>query len=186
MATKPGRAYRPCGWPRAIRSSWRTPTGNPANPFFLGPLAALHLFLRPARRCCAGRRWPAGWPHSQSISGFAAGCSAGEPRGSRHCCLAVLPLNIAYCRFAWDASQSLLATLLVAYLAARTGAGGRSAAASLVPPLLAFGAAIWVHPTNVFAGCLLGAADRLLLPGGAPDHLEPAAGEPRRGGSSEC
>ena len=69
--------------------------------------------------------------------------------------LAVLPINIAYSRFAWDASQSLAATLPVIYCA--LGAVryadrfGRWIAASM----LALAIAVWVHPTNVFAGAAI-------------------------------
>ncbi len=41
--------------------AWRTPTGNPVNPFYLGPLTALHCWLAPTRWCCDCRRWPAAW-----------------------------------------------------------------------------------------------------------------------------
>src|SRR5262249_37814883 len=68
--------------------------------------------------------------------------------------LALLPVNIAYSRFAWDASHSLLATLPVLYLPLL---GARRADPRLIciPALLAYAAAILVHPTNVFAAPLL-------------------------------
>jgi Dolichyl-phosphate-mannose-protein mannosyltransferase len=86
--------------------------------------------------------------------------------------LAVLPIAIAYSRFAWDASQTILATLLVLYFglatverevappAGRPGNDKYRLRASRTPPdwlpaLVAFGIAIWIHPTNVFALWLL-------------------------------
>jgi hypothetical protein len=135
--------------------SCRTPTGNPVNPFYLGPLAALHLFLAPST---AVLRIPA------LVSGLAALVVnfwlSRRVLGSTVAwvstlLLAVLPLNIAYSRFAWDASQSVLATTLLLYLALRLVPIGDRPRASLLPPFLAYAAAIWVHPTNVFAGWLL-------------------------------
>ncbi len=76
--------------------------------------------------------------------------------------LAILPLNIAYSRFAWDASQTVLAVTLLMYFGldctASCLAGGGDQGRprrSLLPPMLAWVAAIWVHPTNLFAGWLL-------------------------------
>jgi hypothetical protein len=135
--------------------SWRTPTGNPVNPFYLGPLAALHLWLAPS---IAVLRLPA------LFSGLAAlGINFWLCRrvfGTRVACLstlllAVLPLNIAYSRFGWDASQTLLATTFVLYLGLELVPGDRAARRSLLRPALAFGAAILVHPTNVFTLWLL-------------------------------
>ncbi len=135
--------------------AWRTPTGNPANPFYLGPLAALHLWLGPSTTVL---RIPA------LVSGLAALAAnfllCRRTFGSTAAwvsslILAVLPLNIAYSRFAWDASQTLLAVTLLVYAGlACTLAPGRPRG-SLVPALLAYAAAIWVHPTNLFAGWLV-------------------------------
>ncbi len=133
---------------------WRTPTGNPVNPFFLGPLAVLHWLAAPSVTVL---RLPA------LLSGLAAlavnfllcrrvfgRCVAWVST----LLLAVLPLNIAYSRFAWDASQTVLATTLLLFFSLRLVAPG-AASRWLLPPLLAYGATIWIHPTNAFAGCLL-------------------------------
>jgi hypothetical protein len=128
----------------------RTPTGNPLNPFMIVPQVLLHEFAPPT---FALLRTPA------LVSGLLAlllnfalchrvfGWPVAWLTTLIH---AVLPINIAYSRFAWDASQSLLFTLPVVYagvLAIRepaqrrrwAGIGGVFLAASTL-----------VHPTNVF------------------------------------
>ncbi|MGD9644121.1 MAG: ArnT family glycosyltransferase [Pirellulales bacterium] len=135
--------------------SWRTPTGNPINPFFFLPQVALHAML------------PASVVLLRSvavISGLAALpvnyilCRRAFDRSTAivsTVLLALLPVNIAYSRFAWDASQSLLATLFVVYLPlARLRAGdGRSLLSGAA--VLACVAAVVIHPTNVFAAVFL-------------------------------
>ena len=135
--------------------SLRTPTGNPVNPFYLGPLALLHLFLTPSITVL---RIPA------LVSGLAVlavnfflcrRVFGSTVAGVSTLLLAVLPLNIAYSRFAWDASQTVLATTLVLYLGLQLVPRGDGSRRSLLPPLLVYAAAVWIHPTNVFAGWLL-------------------------------
>ena len=151
--------------------AWRTPTGNPVNPFLLLPVAALHWVFGPSvvvLRVMA------------LISGVAALganfwlCRRVFDRRSAlisTAVLAVLPIAIAYSRFAWDASQTLLATVLVLYFglsaverkvaaASEPGKNKHPLPANQIPPdwlpaLVAFGVAIWIHPTNVFALWLL-------------------------------
>ena len=129
---------------------WRTPNGNPINPFFFLPALALHAI----------------WPPSIVLlhlvplaSGLAALAlnywlcrRAFDERTAvvSTCLLAVLPIDIAYSRFAWDASQTLLVTLPLVYLplieVRRRGERARlslGAVGVLVAALL-------VHPTNVF------------------------------------
>ena len=69
--------------------------------------------------------------------------------------LAVLPIDIAYSRFAWDASQSLLATVLVMYLPLVWFHKQRGPRSLPLAAIVAFVAAVLVHPTNVFAAPLL-------------------------------
>ncbi len=131
--------------------TWKTPTDNWLNPFFLGPMVLVHLISEPS---FTALRLPA------LISGIMA-LMLNYWLARRACgstvsivstlILAVLPINIAYCRFAWDASQSLLFTLPVIY----------GPLLAIVEPAqrlrwsrLAFGfalLAIVVHPTNIFA-----------------------------------
>ena len=87
-----------------------------------------------------------------------------------------MPIAIAYSRFAWDSSQTILAMVLVLYFALATvdaiaPAGqadkmldaGRPAPPDWLPALLAFGVAVWIHPTNVFARVAVGGAGGLPL-----------------------
>ena len=152
--------------------AWRTPTGNPVNLCLLLPVAALHLVFGPS---VAVLRMMA------LVSGVAALganfwlCRRIFDRRSAlvsTTVLAVLPIAIAYSRFAWDASQTLLATVLVLYFAlsnvdrevgrgaGKLGKNKNRLPANPVPPdwlpaLVAFGIAIWIHPTNIFALWLL-------------------------------
>ncbi len=129
--------------------AWRTPTGNPINPFFFLPTLLLAGWFPPS---VALLRLPA------LISGLAAlvanawycrRCFDGPTALATTLALAVLPTNLAYSRFGWDASQSLLATVLVTYASvdwARQPLQWRRAAWSITCLL----AACWVHPTNIF------------------------------------
>ena len=127
---------------------WHTPTGNFVNPLFFGPLVLLHLWLPPGFGLL--RVVPL-------VSGVAALvvnyllCSRTFDKRTAlisTAILAVLPVNIAYSRFAWDASQSLLVTLFVVYLPLLAVNDPRR---SIVPSLVALAAAVIVHPTNLFA-----------------------------------
>ena len=99
-------------------SSWVTPTGNMLNPFYFGPLLFLHSLFGPSFTIL---RVPA------VVSGLAAlvanvACCR-KLFGERTAListmvLAVLPVNIAYSRFGWDTSQTLLATVFLLYACA--------------------------------------------------------------------
>lgn len=137
-------------WLRGQPMDWRTPTGNLLNPFFFLPLSALHAWFAPS---IALLRVPA------LLSGVVA-CALNYFLRRRQfdqqtalvstVLLAILPINLAYSRFAWDASQSLLATVLVLYAACC-----RPAWRGLAAGLVALAAAVIVHPTNVFAAPLI-------------------------------
>ncbi len=134
---------------------WHTPTGNPLNPLLIGPLAMLHVGLPPSIVLL----------RSVALAGGLAalginwlGCRWVFDRRTAAIstvALAILPIDIAYSRFAWDASQSLAATLPVVYLALAAvrfpDRFGRWIAASL----LALAVAFWVHPTNILAGAAI-------------------------------
>jgi hypothetical protein len=136
-------------------ASWHTPTGNPINPLFVGPLAILHLWLPPS----------IGLLRSVALaSGLAAlvinwlCCRWVFDRRTATIStvlLAILPINIAYSRFGWDTSQSLAATLPAVYFALAAvrfpGHFGRWLGASILALIMAF----WVHPTNSFAGAAI-------------------------------
>lgn len=132
---------------------WFTPTGNLLNPFFSGIQVLLHSLFPPSLLLL---RLPA------VISGLAALLvnfalcrrvfDQRTAVGST-LILAVLPVNIAYSRFGWDASQTLLATLPVMYCA--LGAlDARRPSRWMSCSALALGASLIVHPTNIFISVL--------------------------------
>ncbi len=142
-------------WLHGESISWWTPTGNPLNWFYFVPIVALHAVAPPS---FALLRLPA------LISGLLAlPINYGLCRRTFDTrtavistwLLALMPIDIAYSRFGWDASQSMLATLLVMYLALIHFR--RRQVTSMIPTaaVLALVVAIWVHPTNVFAAPLL-------------------------------
>lgn len=137
--------------------SWRTPTGNPLNPFYFLPLVALHA-LWPAS--FALLRLPAA---ASGVAALAANywlCGRTIDRRTAvvsTLLLAVLPVNIAYSRFGWDASQTLLASVLVIYPAI-AAARDPSRRAALLWSAIALAAALLVHPTNVFLAPFPGVA----------------------------
>ncbi len=135
--------------------AWRTPTGNPVNVFFLLPLAALHAVFPPSFVLLRSVALASGvaalvanyWLCRRVFDLPTAIVST--------LLLAVLPINVAYSRFAWDASQSLLATLPVLYLPLWVLRGSRRPRLLSVAAVMALLAAVWVHPTNVFAAPLV-------------------------------
>jgi len=137
---------------------WQTPTGNPINPLFLGPLALLHLWFSPS--ICLLR--------SVALVGGLAALVINwllcrwvfdrRTAAISTLLLAVLPINIAYSRFAWDASQSLAVTLPVVYLALAAVRFPERFGRWIAAALLAQAIALWVHPTNVFAGAVVAVA----------------------------
>ena len=135
--------------------SWRTPTGNPVNVFFLLPLVALHAVFAPSFALLRSVAVVSGllalvanyWLCRRAFDQRTALVST--------VLLAILPVNIAYSRFAWDASQSLLATVLVLYLPLIWLRRGRSLFSFPVAAMVALAAALVVHPTNIFAAPLV-------------------------------
>lgn len=139
--------------------SWRTPTGNLINPFFLGLVVAAHAFGGPDIGLLRSAAVVSGlgalvanyWLCGRTLDRRTALVST--------TLLAILPTNIAYSRFAWDASQSLLATLIVMYVSLQAAeASGLRCRRLIAVGFLALGAAVWVHPTNVFIAPMLGTA----------------------------
>jgi hypothetical protein len=135
--------------------SARTPTGNPLNPFFMLPQVLLHARAEPS---FALLRVPA----------LASGLLAlmlnfylcRRAFGARLAWLttlihAVLPINIAYSRFAWDASQSLLFTLPVIYAGVLAHREPTRRQRWTMFGLFSLAAAVVVHPTNLFVSPFL-------------------------------
>ena len=96
--------------------SGRTPTGNWLNPFFFAPLVALHALAEPSFELLRITPFASGL--LALVVNFFLCRRAFDLRTATisTVVLAVLPINIAYSRFAWDASQSLLFTLPVVYV----------------------------------------------------------------------
>ena len=133
----------------------RTPTGNALNPFFFAPQVLVHRFIDPS---FTALRIPA------LASGLAALllnfwlCTrAFGPRLAWTTTLihAVLPTNIAYSRFAWDASQSLLFTLPVMYAGVLAQREPHNRQRWSWIGLFSVAAAVIVHPCNLFVAPFL-------------------------------
>jgi hypothetical protein len=135
--------------------TWLTPTGNPLNLFYFLPLVALHYVLPPS--VVLLRVVPLVSGTAALAVNYVLCRGAFDVRTARvsTLILALLPLNIAYSRFGWDASQSLLATLLVMYLPLMRLRASEGRAALNAGAAFAAAAAILVHPTNLFALVLL-------------------------------
>jgi hypothetical protein len=135
--------------------SWRTPTNNLLNPFFFLPLLVLHTVASPS---AALLRWPAA---ASGVLALAVNYGLCRRVFNRQTAvlttvlLAVLPVNIAYSRFGWDTSQTLLATLPAVYLPLLAARHEQYRTRWLIAAALAFLASLVVHPTNIFTAPLL-------------------------------
>ena len=138
--------------------SLRTPTGNLLNPLMFIPAVLLHacfrpsvLLLRIAPLLSGLAALAVNWAMCRRIFDRATAVIS-------TLILPLLPIDIAYSRFAWDASQSLLATLpvwLFSLAAVRFPARRDAATAAAIACLLP---AILVHPTNIFAAAAIAAS----------------------------
>jgi len=136
----------------------QTPTGNPLNWFFFGPLVLLHVFFPPSIALLRSVAVASGLVALVANWLFCRWVFDRRTATISTVVLAVLPINIAYSRFAWDASQSLLATLPVVYFSLAAVRFHRRRGQFVVAAVLAQIAAILVHPTNVFTGVAILAA----------------------------
>lgn len=139
----------------AAAVEWTTPTGNAINWLLFWPTVLLHAWLPPSIGLL---RLPA------MLSGvLALGINywlAKRVFGQRLATistivLAVLPINIAYARFGWDASQSLLVTLPVLYLSLLAVNEPQRRRLWLLWAAASQALALLVHPTNIFTAPLL-------------------------------
>jgi len=136
----------------------QTPTGNPPNPFFLGPVVLLHVFLRPS---IALLRLVAVLSGMLALAVNWLLCRWVFDRRTATIStviLAILPINIAYSRFAWDASQSVAATLPVLYFSLAAVRFHQRQGQLIVAAIAAQIIAALVHPTNIFAGAAIAVA----------------------------
>jgi 4-amino-4-deoxy-L-arabinose transferase-like glycosyltransferase len=135
--------------------SWLTPTRNLLNPFYFLPLVALHYCFVPSVALLRAVAVASGL--TALVVNYLL-CRRAFDRRTAYVStivLAVLPIDIVYSRFGWDASQSLLATLLVLYLPLIQLRPNANQTALGAGAMFALAAAILVHPTNVFAIVLL-------------------------------
>jgi hypothetical protein len=139
-------------------ATWLTPTGNPVNPFYVGPLVLVHLLAEPSVVVLRSVAAASGIL-ALGLNYWLCRKVFGQPAAAiSTLTLAVLPINIAYSRFGWDASQTLLATLPVLYFAMAAARGGPGAWRALSTSAGALVAAVLVHPTNIFLAPLVVAA----------------------------
>lgn len=137
-------------WLRGEPVPLRTNTGNPLNVFFFVPQVLVHAVAPPSFALLRS---------VAAASGIAAlvlnWILARRLLGTRFAVistllLAVLPVNIAYSRFAWDACQSLGATLLLLYGSLGTVVEPERKGRWFALAVLSGAAAVLIHPTNVF------------------------------------
>jgi hypothetical protein len=143
---------------RETPTTWHTPTGNPLNPMFIGPMMLLHLCFEPSfvllRVVALGSgllalliNWAlCRWIFNSQMAWFST------------VVLAILPINIAYSRYAWDASQSLAVTLPVLYFAVAAIRFPQWNVRLIIAAALCQIAAVLVHPTNIFAAAAIAVA----------------------------
>jgi hypothetical protein len=138
------------------RPSLCTPTGNLLNPLFFAPLLLLQAFCSPSIIVLRSVSVLSGllalvvnWLLCRWVFDRATAVVS-------TLALALLPINIAYSRFAWDASQSLLVTLPVLYFSVAAVRFPARQDRLLAFAILAMLPAILVHPTNIFAAVPVG------------------------------
>lgn len=148
-------AVQAIAWLNGQEVAWRTPNGNPLNPFYMLPTLVLHALAAPSFTMLRITALFSGL--LALVANFLLCRRAFDQRTAvlSTWILALLPIDIAYSRFAWDASQSLLATVLVMYLPLLGGTLRKPAGGISGWGTLALAGAILVHPTNVFAAPLL-------------------------------
>ncbi len=138
--------------------AWFTPTGNPINVFHFLPLAFWHRIAAPSVPLLRLTVLISGvlvLPVNYVL------CRRALNRRTAAVStllLAVLPINIAYSRFAWDASQSVLFTLPVVFAALLLVREPQQPVRWLLVSLLALAAAVVVHPTNIFVAPVIAVA----------------------------
>lgn len=129
---------------------WRTPHGNPLNPFWCLPLWALHTVLQPSFVLLRSLAVVSGC--LALLVNFWL-CKAAYDKTTgwiSTVLLAVLPVNIAYSRFATDPAQTLLVTLPLIYLPLWALREPHRARRRLGWCFACVPIALWVHTTNVF------------------------------------
>lgn len=135
--------------------SLRTPTGNLLNWFFFVPQLAAHAIAAPSfglLRLPAVLSGVLALPVNFLLCRMVFGV---RTAWISTILLAVLPVNIAYSRFAWDSCQTVLATTCVILPALQAVKEPRRRLRWLIRGGLGFVASVLVHPTNVLVAPLL-------------------------------
>ena len=130
--------------------AWRTPTGNLLNPMFIGPQLLVHSICEPSIAVLRTTAVASGLLALAVNYWLCRGIFGRRAAAISTTILAVLPVNIIYSRLAWDASQSLLATLPAIYWPLRAIVAPSRRTLLTCGSLVALAAGIVVHPTNVF------------------------------------
>ena len=134
---------------------WRTPNGNPLNPFLFLPLLTLHALFKPSvllLRCVPAFCGAAAIVLNAILCRRAFGTRIAL--GST-LLLACLPEAIAESRFCWDPAQSLLIDAAVFYFSALIVKETPHSIRMLRWSLLALVAGALIHPTNIFGGLFI-------------------------------
>lgn len=140
---------------RGEAAQLRTPTGNPLNPLFFGPLLLLESLFGPAVATLRAVSLTSGLLALLLNYWLAKRLAGISLAVITTVLLAVLPVNIAYSRFAWDTSQTLLITLPVLYAPLLAFNEQRVAWRWWTVAILCLAVAVVVHPTNIFTAPLI-------------------------------
>ncbi len=130
--------------------SWRTPTGNPINPLTFLPLLALHACLPPSVALLRLIPLVSGVAALLVNYIFCRRLFGQQLAVISSVLLAVLPATVAYSRFAWDASQTVLISLPVLYCSLGMVRKPAHRRGWLIGAASALCLALVVHPTNLF------------------------------------
>lgn len=134
---------------------WHTPTGNAVNPFFFFPQVAIHAALAPSFVTLRLIAVVSGLTALVLNYLFCRRLWGATAAIVSTLLLAVLPIDIAYSRFAWDTCQTLAASTLVVYPALFMLAEPERRWRWFALACGGYAAAYLVHPTNVFLGGFL-------------------------------
>jgi hypothetical protein len=136
---------------------WHTPTGNAVNPFFFFPQVAIHALFAPSFTVLRVISVASGLTALALNFVLCRRLYGNLPATVSTVLLAVLPINIAYSRFAWDTCQTLAASTLVIYPALLMLSEPERRWRWFAVACCGYAAAYLVHPTNVFLGGFLAA-----------------------------
>lgn len=134
---------------------WHTPTGNAVNPFLFFPQVAIHAVFAPSFTVLRLIAVASGLVALVLNYGLCRRLYGAETAQASTLLLAVLPIDIAYSRFAWDTCQTLAASTLVVYPALLMLGEPERRWRWFALACGGYATAYLVHPTNVFLGGFL-------------------------------